>query len=272
MACGADGTRLDAEMTLGEAELIQGSLALGEARLTMAIAEAAAAGLMRPDALHLRDAGGLELVPDRAGAIGAEIERVVVRRHCRNRAHQDRIVAVHQRLDANGWLQIAAAGVIPGPFAERAFLDLVVGADGHGGHFVLMADNMLQGINKLIGKTPVGYQNEANHLKSTTSHIVRSCLIYRFEPRTLPLSAPLRNRLTGLSGLFQAGQRGAQPGRGGGQVSVDFNHVPASSTVDAKMTSVMDGNFVKVLAWYDNEWGYSNRVIDLAELMVKKGL
>jgi len=55
-------------------------------------------------------------------------------------------------------------------------------------------------------------------------------------------------------------------------VSIDFNHAPVSSTVDAKMTSSMDGNFVKVLAWYDNEWGYSNRVIDLAELMVKKGL
>lgn len=55
-------------------------------------------------------------------------------------------------------------------------------------------------------------------------------------------------------------------------VSIDYNHCPASSTVDAQMTSVLDGNMVKVLAWYDNEWGYSNRVIDLAEMMVKKGL
>jgi len=55
-------------------------------------------------------------------------------------------------------------------------------------------------------------------------------------------------------------------------VSVDFNHYPASATVDSKMTKVIGGNFVKVIAWYDNEWGYSCRVVDLIEMMVKKGL
>ncbi|MDD5583694.1 MAG: type I glyceraldehyde-3-phosphate dehydrogenase [Candidatus Omnitrophica bacterium] len=55
-------------------------------------------------------------------------------------------------------------------------------------------------------------------------------------------------------------------------VSVDFNHYPASSTVDSKMTKVIGGNFVKVIAWYDNEWGYSCRVVDLIEYMIKKGL
>lgn len=55
-------------------------------------------------------------------------------------------------------------------------------------------------------------------------------------------------------------------------VSVDFNHYPASATVDSKMTKVIDGNFAKVVAWYDNEWGYSCRVVDLIEFMVKKGL
>ncbi|MDD4955838.1 MAG: type I glyceraldehyde-3-phosphate dehydrogenase [Candidatus Omnitrophica bacterium] len=55
-------------------------------------------------------------------------------------------------------------------------------------------------------------------------------------------------------------------------VSVDFNHYPASSTVDSKMTKVLGGNFVKVIAWYDNEWGYSCRVVDLIEMMVEKGL
>lgn len=55
-------------------------------------------------------------------------------------------------------------------------------------------------------------------------------------------------------------------------VSVDFNHYPASATVDSKMTKVIGGNFVKVIAWYDNEWGYSCRVVDLIEYMVKKGL
>src|SRR3989304_6745056 len=45
-------------------------------------------------------------------------------------------------------------------------------------------------------------------------------------------------------------------------VSVDFNHDPASSTFDASLTKVVDGKLVKVLAWYDNEWGFSNRMLD----------
>jgi len=55
-------------------------------------------------------------------------------------------------------------------------------------------------------------------------------------------------------------------------VSVDFNHSTASSTVDGKMTKVIAGNFVKVIAWYDNEWAYSCRVVDLCEYIAKKGL
>ena len=47
-------------------------------------------------------------------------------------------------------------------------------------------------------------------------------------------------------------------------VSIDFNHNPASSTVDATQTQVMQGNFVRVLSWYDNEWGFSNRMSDTA--------
>ena len=45
-------------------------------------------------------------------------------------------------------------------------------------------------------------------------------------------------------------------------VSVDFNHVPASSTIDAGMTRVTGGTLVKVCSWYDNEWGFSNRMLD----------
>ena len=45
-------------------------------------------------------------------------------------------------------------------------------------------------------------------------------------------------------------------------VSIDFNHNPASSIYESTLTKVMQGNFVKVLAWYDNEWGFSNRMID----------
>ena len=55
-------------------------------------------------------------------------------------------------------------------------------------------------------------------------------------------------------------------------VSVDFNHSLLSSVVDGLSTKVLQENFIKVLAWYDNEWGYSNRVVDLAEYMIKKGL
>ena len=55
-------------------------------------------------------------------------------------------------------------------------------------------------------------------------------------------------------------------------VSIDFKGNAHSSIIDAEYTKVMDGNFVKVLSWYDNEWGYSNRCVDLLRLLVKKGL
>jgi glyceraldehyde 3-phosphate dehydrogenase len=55
-------------------------------------------------------------------------------------------------------------------------------------------------------------------------------------------------------------------------VSTDLMGNPASSIVDAEMTKVLGGNLVKVVAWYDNEWGYSLRVVDLAEFLAKKGL
>jgi glyceraldehyde 3-phosphate dehydrogenase len=55
-------------------------------------------------------------------------------------------------------------------------------------------------------------------------------------------------------------------------VSTDFKGNPHSSIVDAPYTKVMDGDFVKVLSWYDNEWGYSSRCVDLVRLLVKKGL
>ena len=52
-------------------------------------------------------------------------------------------------------------------------------------------------------------------------------------------------------------------------VSIDFNHNPASSTFDATQTKVMPGNFVRVLSWYDNEWGFSNRMLDTLNAMGK---
>ncbi|WP_258921210.1 type I glyceraldehyde-3-phosphate dehydrogenase [Heyndrickxia coagulans] len=55
-------------------------------------------------------------------------------------------------------------------------------------------------------------------------------------------------------------------------VSRDYNHTTVSSTIDALSTMVIEGNMVKVISWYDNEFGYSNRVVDLVEYIASKGL
>jgi glyceraldehyde 3-phosphate dehydrogenase len=55
-------------------------------------------------------------------------------------------------------------------------------------------------------------------------------------------------------------------------VSSDYRGDPRSSIVDGLSTLVIGGRLVKILAWYDNEWGFSNRLIDLALLMEKRGL
>jgi glyceraldehyde 3-phosphate dehydrogenase len=52
-------------------------------------------------------------------------------------------------------------------------------------------------------------------------------------------------------------------------VSSDFNHNPASASFALDQTKVIDGNFVRVMAWYDNEWGFSNRMADVAATMGK---
>ena len=52
-------------------------------------------------------------------------------------------------------------------------------------------------------------------------------------------------------------------------VSIDYNHCPASSTVDSLETAVLEGKLVRVVSWYDNEWGFSNRMVDTAAAMAK---
>ena len=52
-------------------------------------------------------------------------------------------------------------------------------------------------------------------------------------------------------------------------VSIDFNHDPASSTIDSLETAVLEGKLVRVLSWYDNEWGFSNRMVDTAGVIGK---
>ena len=52
-------------------------------------------------------------------------------------------------------------------------------------------------------------------------------------------------------------------------VSIDFNHSPFSSSFDSTQTQVVDGKLVRVMSWYDNEWGFSNRMLDTAVAMGK---
>ena len=69
-----------------------------------------------------------------------------------------------------------------------------------------------------------------------------------------------------INGLMKAAAEGPLKGvlayNDAPLVSIDFNHNPASSTYDASLTKVIDGKLVKVVAWYDNEWGFSNRMLD----------
>jgi glyceraldehyde 3-phosphate dehydrogenase len=78
------------------------------------------------------------------------------------------------------------------------------------------------------------------------------------------------------SALKQASESGPLKGYLGYEenelVSCDFKGDARSSIVDAKMTLVVGGNLVKVISWYDNEWGYSCRVRDLINYMAAKGL
>jgi glyceraldehyde 3-phosphate dehydrogenase (phosphorylating) len=92
------------------------------------------------------------------------------------------------------------------------------------------------------------------------------------------LAALLDKKTTGeeVNGAFRAAANGPLKGImefvEAPLVSIDFRGNPHSSIIDAPYTKVMDGDFVKVLSWYDNEWGYSSRCVDLLRYMVKKGL
>ena len=79
-----------------------------------------------------------------------------------------------------------------------------------------------------------------------------------------------------VNGAFKSAANGAMKGIleyvEAPLVSIDFRGNPHSSSLDAQYTSVMDGDFVKVLSWYDNEWGYSSRCVDLLRFLVTKGI
>ena len=53
-------------------------------------------------------------------------------------------------------------------------------------------------------------------------------------------------------------------------VSIDFNHNSASSIYDSTLTKIINGNLVKVCSWYDNEWGFSNRMLDVSAYLAEK--
>jgi glyceraldehyde 3-phosphate dehydrogenase len=73
------------------------------------------------------------------------------------------------------------------------------------------------------------------------------------EVNALMEDAAKSNRLAGILGINKAPT-----------VSVDFNHDPHSSTFDVTQTQILDKKFVRVLSWYDNEWGFSNRMVEVA--------
>jgi glyceraldehyde 3-phosphate dehydrogenase len=82
----------------------------------------------------------------------------------------------------------------------------------------------------------------------------------------LSFTAARKTSVEEINGAVKAAASGAMKGilayNEAPLVSVDFNHDPASSTYDATLTKVIQGTLVKACAWYDNEWGFSNRMLD----------
>ena len=76
-----------------------------------------------------------------------------------------------------------------------------------------------------------------------------------------------------INGLLKAASEGALKGvlaySDEPLVSIDYNHCPASSTIDSLETAVLEGKLVRVISWYDNEWGFSNRMVDTAGVIAK---
>ena len=92
------------------------------------------------------------------------------------------------------------------------------------------------------------------------------------------LSAVLEKKTTAedVNAAFKAAADGAYKGIiefvTAPLVSIDFRGNPHSAMIDAPYTKVLDGDLLKILAWYDNEWGYSSRCVDLLRYMAKRGV
>ena len=122
-----------------------------------------------------------------------------------------------------------------------------------------------QAVAKVIPELKGKFSGYSLRVPTPTVSVVDFCGILEKQTTTEELLAKLREASeTYLKGILEYNEKPL--------VSMDFKGNPASSILESSYTTVQDGSMVKVVAWYDNEWGYSNRVCDLACLMGQKGL
>ncbi len=122
-----------------------------------------------------------------------------------------------------------------------------------------------QAVAKVIPELKGKFSGYSLRVPTPTVSVVDFSGILEKETSTEEVLAKLRNASeTYLKGVLEYNDKPL--------VSMDFKGNPASSIVESSYTTVQDGHLVKAVAWYDNEWGYSNRVCDLICLMKNKGL
>ena len=115
-------------------------------------------------------------------------------------------------------------------------------------------------IPELAGK----FDGYSLRVPTPTVSIVDFVALLKKEATTEELRAALKKAAEGpLKGIMGIEEKPL--------VSVDYKGDPRSSIIDVQFTQVMQGNMAKVVTWYDNEWGYSCRVADLAAWMAEKG-
>ncbi len=121
-----------------------------------------------------------------------------------------------------------------------------------------------QAVAKVIPAMKGKFSGYSLRVPTPTVSIVDFTGILKKETTTEEVRAKLKEASeTYLKGILEYNEKPL--------VSMDFKGNPASSIVEAEYTTVQDGHLVKAVAWYDNEWGYSNRVCDLICLMKDKG-
>ena len=122
-----------------------------------------------------------------------------------------------------------------------------------------------QAVAKVIPELKGKFSGYSLRVPTPTVSVVDFSGILEKETDTEGLLAALRQAAeTDLKGILEYNEKPL--------VSMDFKGNPASSILESSYTTVQEGHLVKAVAWYDNEWGYSNRVCDLICLMADKGL